>query len=492
MPGNSTLVRPAFHNEPPYLRTFGPEVADLATLAGFEPDPEQCLALDSMFAVNPAGRVSTLEFAVVAPRQNLKTGLFKQAALGWLYITDQRLVVWSAHEFRTAQEAFRDMTELIEGCPALSRRLKPNGISRGNGDEAIELTTGQRLIFKARTKGGGRGLSGDKVVLDEAYALQGVHMGSLLPTLSARPDPQVVYGSSAGQVDSYVLRAIRDRGRAGGDPSLSYIEWCDDLPGGCVSPSCDHALGSTGCVLDDVRRWGRANSQMGRRITVEYIAAERRALPPEEFGRERLGWWDEELGAAVIPSQVWDECEDVESQIVTRPCFALDVSPDRSWSAIAAAGTSGSGKTHAEITSRDDVIDYRPGTDWVLPRLIQLRDAFSNMKVTIAAGSAAESLKPDIERLGITVEALTARDVAAACGKFYDLAVTKELVHIGQESLTSALLSAKKRTEDGENAWIWGWKRSGKPISPLYAATLATWAAYQAAVADYDIADSIF
>jgi hypothetical protein len=71
-------------------------------------------------------------------------------------------------------------------------------IYNGNGEERIEMNGGARLLFKARTKTGGRGLTGDKVILDEAFALQPGHMGALLPTLSVRPDPQVLYGSSAG------------------------------------------------------------------------------------------------------------------------------------------------------------------------------------------------------------------------------------------------------------------------------------------------------
>ena len=58
-------------------------------------------------------------------------------------------------------------------------RGQVKAIYRGNGDEAIELVTGSRLIFKTRTKGGGRGLSGSKVILDEGMFLQPMHMGSL-------------------------------------------------------------------------------------------------------------------------------------------------------------------------------------------------------------------------------------------------------------------------------------------------------------------------
>ena len=109
------------------------------------------MVLDQLFAFDRHGDSVAFETAVVAPRQNLKTAVCKMAALGWLFITEQRLVVWSAHEFRTAQEAFRDMTELVESSPDLDREVK--AIYRGNGDEAIELLNGCRLIFKGAHEG---------------------------------------------------------------------------------------------------------------------------------------------------------------------------------------------------------------------------------------------------------------------------------------------------------------------------------------------------
>ena len=156
------------------------------------PDPAQRLALDAIFAQKD-GRSAAFEVAVISSRQNIKTAIFKMAALGWLFITGERLVVWSAHEFPTAAEAFRDLDDLVTGCDYLRRQVR--NIYRGNGDESIELLSGARLIFKTRTKGGGRGLSGRKVILDEGFALRPMHMGALLPTLSAQPDPQVLYGS---------------------------------------------------------------------------------------------------------------------------------------------------------------------------------------------------------------------------------------------------------------------------------------------------------
>src|SRR4051812_47993058 len=183
----SVLVKPAYANFPSFTETLGPEVCDLATLAGLPPDPEQELALDVLFALSPNPMISAVfEFADICARQNMKTALFQMAALGWLFVTDQRLVVWSSHEMDTTNEAFEDIVNLIEGTPSLSKRLDPDtgkdpGIKRGNGKELIKLRpsaecpTGQRLKFKARTHGGARGLTGNKIILDEAYALKRVH-----------------------------------------------------------------------------------------------------------------------------------------------------------------------------------------------------------------------------------------------------------------------------------------------------------------------------
>ena len=469
------LVQPAFHTGPKYTSTLGPEVGDLCRLIGFGPDAEQQMILDDTFALDANGKSASFESAVIAPRQNLKTGVLKQMTIGWLFVTDERLVVWSAHEFRTSQEAFRDMEQLIMGSPMLAKRVK--NIYRGNGDEAIELYSGSRLIFKARTKGGGRGLTGSKVILDESFALKPEHMGALLPTLSAVPDPQVIYASSAGLADSLVLRGIRDRGRAG-DPRMAYAEWCSPRDS-CVSVGCDHALETPGCALDNIEFLHMANTTLGKRMTLEHVLSERRALPPLEYARERHGWWDEASGQLVVPAQAWAECLDITSKITSVPVFALDVSPNHSWSAIVVAGMRADGFPHIEVTSSLGVVDHRPGVDWVVPCLVDLAVSWPGMKVAIASSSAAESLVPAFQAAGIEIIFVKGNDLSAACGLFYDLATTKGLRHIGQPELTAALSSARKNVDNGEGAWRWGRRKSSGDITTLYAVTLALWVAMQ-------------
>lgn len=464
----SVSVEPAFCTFPSYVKTLGPEVADLCSLAGYVPDDDQRMALDLAFATNAGNRSVAFELAMVACRQNIKTAFFKMCALGWLFLTDQQLIVWSAHEFPTATEAHRDLADLIEGCDAFRRRVKR--IYYGNGDQSIELLTGQRMEFKARTRTGGRGLSGDKVVLDEAFALQPAHMGALVPIMSAKSvhgDPQLFYGSSAGLEASAVLRGVRDRGRTG-DPGLVYIEWTDDLPGDCEEPACDHKLNREGCRLDDEARWERANPALGRRISLEHIRKERRAMPPEEFARERLGWWDEDPFAdGAFPDGAWDAAK-MQAQFDSRPVtFAVEVAPDRDWASIGACGTTPDGKMLV------DVIDYRPETGWIGARLTELVEKHGTVGLIVQKSSPAGSLIPDLLARRVQITEVQTQEYAQACGAFYDAIVTRELGHLNQPELNVSVRGVRKRAAGDASAW--DRRKSGLDISPLVAVTLAAW-----------------
>ncbi len=455
-------VEPAFAHLVDVRSTIGDEVADLCDLAGFPPDPEQRLVLDQMFAYGADGKSAAFEVAVICPRQNLKTGAFKQAALGWLFLEGHDLVMWSAHEFSTAMEAFRDLETLITGCADLSRELKK--VSRENGAEGFELMSGQRLRFKARTKGGGRGLSGDRIVLDEGLYLQPAHMGALLPTLSARPDPQVVYGSSAGLVASDVLRRVRDRGRAGVSPRLAYLEWCDPVgPGGCAMDGCDHRIGSRGCALDDVSKWRAANPQLGGRIDLESLEAERQALDADEFARERLGWWDEPAVADQdISLDRWLALEG-DGEPSDPLSLAVDVSPNHAWASIVACGG-----------GVLELVDRRRGSSWLPGRLVELAERHQVSGFVVDPAGPIGSLLPELEREGVPVQLLDGRDVVRACSAFVSALAESKVAHRGEADFVQAITGASRRAVG--DSWKWSRKDSTVDISPLVAATYAYWA----------------
>ena len=452
---------------------FADRAVRLARFAGLNLDPWQELVLRSMLRTAPGSdQWAAYESLILVPRQNGKSLTLEAFDLAKLFLSPPgHLIMHTAHLFPTAIESFRHLTAAIKNTPELWDEV--DKVNNSHGNEGIELRNGSRLRFAARgVNGAGRGFSPDDVVFDEAYRLPPEAEEALLYAISAKRNPQLVYASSTGFPDSEILWALVERGRKGTDASLMMAEWSAD-------PTLDIAV--------EEQFWQgvmQANPAFGYRLDERKTAAEYRKAKSqgrlEGIARERLGLWAETSSDQIIPAEAWEACRDETSEIISPPLFGLDVSPARSWAAIAAAGTNQAGRTHVEVTSRDGIVDHRPGTEWVVPRLVQLRESLPDLKVWIAAGSGAEAMRTEIETAGVPVEVVGGRDVAAGCGMFFDHTVTARLAHrdVGNV-LTESLDGAKKRVEDGETAWVWGRKRSAADITPLYAATLALWAAVE-------------
>jgi phage terminase large subunit-like protein len=442
--------RPRVLSVPPCVSSAGAEAVELAEFAGLVLDPWQRFVLEQGLGERPDGKWAAFEVGLIVPRQNGKGSILEALELAGLFLFGERLILHSAHEFKTAQEAFNRVLSLVEGNDWL--RKKVARVRTSHGEEGIELLDGGRLRFVARSGGSGRGFSCDRLILDEAMILAAQAMAALLPTLSARPNPQVWYTGSAGLESSEQLRRVRARGMAGNDPSLAYFEWSaheDSAP-------------------DDIDAQAMANPTLGHRVTLEMIARERAALPEVEFGREILGIWSDARREAVIDPVVWDRLADLKSDALDPVTFAFDVTPDRGMSAIASAGRRSDGRLHGEV------IDYRPGTSWVVPRLAELVQKWQPNAILLDPAGPAGSLLPDLERAGVETTTVTSREMAQACGLVYDLATQDGLRHMGQSMLDTALLGAKQRPLG--DAWAWA-RKGAADICPLYAFTLAVFGA---------------
>lgn len=474
MPDAAVLVEPAYLWVPEHASTSGDIVADFAELIGQGFDVEQRLAVDAICAERADGRWAAFEAAVIAPRQNLKTHVLKILALAHVTVLDADLVMWSAHLVPTALKAFEDLKQIIEEHDFLSRRVKR--IVDTNGQESIEFHGHREIIFKARTKTGARGLTGDVVVLDEAFALTAAHLGTIMPTMSARSmhgNPQMLYGSSAGLVGSEVLRTVRDRGRRGDDPSLAYVEWCAPVAP-CAMDECDHIYGiRDGCQLDDRENWRRANPAKGRRISEEFIQAERRALPPNEFARERMGWWEDPVADVGFDLEQWEACGDAKAEPSSPTLLALDVNNDSTSAAIVACG--------GGVVK---MLEHRKGTKWLVPRLVELCDELGPLRVGVDGTGPAKAVLQALADAGFreddpkqTPESdrwlvnLSAPQNAEACALLVGGVVDGTFVHRNEPVLNLAVVGAAK-SQSGDS-WRWSRRNSTVDITPLVGATVA-------------------
>lgn len=462
---------PTIHLAPPRVSTSGPEIVDLAAQAGLVLDPWQRDVLCDAMGEREDGNWAAFEAAVIVGRQNGKSAIFEARMLAGLFLLDEELIIYSAHEFKTAQEIFRRMEELVTGHYDFRRRVK--AVSRSKGDEGIELTTRQRLRFVARSTGSGRGFSGDCNIWDECQILGEAPVDALMPTMSARRNPQLWYGGSAPDKDLAPCEQIsRVRRRAlDGAESLAYAEWSAEL--------CSAQCGE-GCKEHDdpadPRVWAKTNPGLGIRIDRERIEREHDSMSAKGFARERLSVGnyvtETEDQWAVISHDAWSAIEDALSEAAGAIMFAVDTTPERNWSSIATAGARPDGLTHGEL------IDHRPGTGWLVERAVQLDGKWKPLGWVIDPAGPAGSLIPEFGRAGLNVLTLTAREAAQACGQFYDAVVEREgnvstLRCMPHPALNAALAGAQKRRL--ADAWAWDRKATSVDISPLVALTDAMW-----------------
>jgi hypothetical protein len=202
---------PRVFSAPPSVPTdAGDQAVALAAAAGLHLFPWQQHALRAMLGERADGKWAAFEAALLVPRQNGKGSVIEAYELANLFLFDAQLIIHSAHLFPTAQEAFRRLDGLIDGAPALKRQV--HKVSNSHGSEGIELKSGARIRFMARTiSGSGRGFSPDRLVLDEAFRLPPEAVAAMLPALSAQPNPQIMYTSSTGYPDSDVLWRLVQR-----------------------------------------------------------------------------------------------------------------------------------------------------------------------------------------------------------------------------------------------------------------------------------------
>ena len=463
-------AHPRIELAPPYEYSLGSFAVDLMARAGKPLDPWQVDACELMMAVRD-GHWACADYAEWVARQNGKGGLLEARALAGFLLFGEELIAWSAHEYKTAMEAFRRVKALMK---SLGEVVGPNlididgiivKVSNTNGEESFErLDTQQRIKFIARSKGSGRGFTAAVQFIDEAFAYTAAHQEALAPTTLAVEDEQTIYMSTPPLLGDTAepMYALRARAEAGGDDSLGYRDWG---LGGWLEDSID------AIDVDDRRNWSATCPALGIRITEARLLRLRRKLGKVGFCREVFGVWPKQIvtTGGGINFTVWASLLDRDSEIVGIPSFAIDMPWNRTSVTIAAAGVRTDGKRHVEI------VESREGTAWAVPWMRERATKWQPCIVVVDGNGPAASLVPELEtalaEIGATVVKVGGPEMSQACGAFYDDVISDELRHLGDPRLQQALSGAVR--SDRGDTWHWTRKDSAGDIAPLVAATLA-------------------
>ncbi len=234
---------------------------------------------------------------------------------------------------------------------------------------------------------------------------------------------------------------------------LAYFEWSAD----------------ENSEIDDPAAWAQANPALGIRIDPDFIRTEMGALESDDFARERLGIFPEDIDATetVIDPDDWKACSAPNSKLAGPMVLAFEVSSDRKRTVIASAGPSTATGTHVEV------IENRERTGWVVERLIALRDKHHPAAIVCNPNGAAGGLLPDCQRAGLEVTHVKGPDYNQACEDAIHAIEEHRWRHIDQASLTAAVTGAGKRITG--DAWVFD-RRGLLDISPLTAVVLGAWA----------------
>lgn len=427
----------------------GDDALEFCAAAGLILDPWQEYVLRGMLGERLDYKWSAREVGLVVPRQQGKSAVLEARVIAGLFLFDER-ILYTAHVLETAREIFNRIVGLIRGTPDLDKQVEQ--IYTGNTQSKVVLKNGLEMQIGARTPDQGRGKSFTTLVLDEGYALKSNELAALTPTLTTAENPQTIYASSAGMADSEVLEQIRDRGMSSESKSFAYFEWSapDDAD------------------LDDIDALVVANPGLGVRMDLEHVAQERGSLSDEEFKRERLGIWAKIGGESKVTASEWARCLDPESMPGEFASFAIDVPPDRASANVAVISRRADGVLHGQILER------RNGVSWVPDFLREIQQAWGSnaTPVVIDAGSAAGSLREELERRRVRLMYINAKQHGAACAQVYDDIIEARMAHRGQAELDEALAKAKTKPLS-DSAWKWAKTDATADISPLIALTLA-------------------
>ena len=443
----ATDTAPTFSRVPDGIEVTGQEAVDLAGAYGIPLDPWQADIVRGILRES-GGSWAASQAGLVVGRQNGKGQILLALELAGLLLFKEQ-ILHTAHAVKTSSDAFRRLWRIITAHDDLARLVRRH--SEQIGAEYAELRNGARIAFTTRSAGAGRGLSIDRLVIDEAEDLPAPEVGALAPTVFSRPQAQSLYFGTAPSAfhDSETFAQLRQSAHDGLNPRLAWWEWCAEY----------------GADINDEELWRQVNPAVATgRVALQAVRDDRAVLPGDQFRAERLSMWLPAGGATVFEASDWERLLDPDSGPTHDLSIGLDAPPDRETATVCLAGRRADGRLHVEWYHTADGIRWLP--QWVGERLgTRVRAVVIDQRNPLAELDwTAKGVRPTLTGV---------REMAAACGGLFDAVTGSTVRHPGQVELTRGVLGAKQRSMVAGEGF--GWERKAPGSSVLTAASLALW-----------------
>lgn len=409
------------------------------------------------------GRHLYREVAVIVARQNGKTSLLVPLIIKRLRAG--RRIMHTAQDRSLPREVFGITSEFMwENYPELfpkrnGRATKPR---YANGSEEVRLTNGAVYSIVAPSRGGARGPSRDDVIIDELREMETWDfIAAAKPTMTASPDPQIIYLSNAGHDNSVVLNALRER--ADTDQVLAYLEW---------SAAPERAV-------DDVKGWTEANPAMGHEregmgSVYETLVADLNTARLDNtlgiFETEHLCRSVVTLQPRIVADAAWMQCRgSVEDPV--KPAMAFNMDPSGHRASVVRAWVQTDGRV-----AIDELIEARGesapiDTERLGKDILSLARGAGVRQVGFASWT-----DKDIARYVPRSKALDEKEFAAASETFARYVSAGRIVWDNAAHVTADLPSTVRRAHNS-GAWQAVPATPERSITAVLAAIRAVWLA---------------
>jgi hypothetical protein len=430
---------------------------------------------------------------VEVARQNGKSLLMVVLALWHIYALDSKKVIATAQDLARAEESWEDAVEwamsndelepLIAGTGERDRA----GVKRGHPKRLI-LDSGCEYRVASASRTGGRGFSGDLILMDELQEHQSWDSwAAVTKTTMARPKAQVWAFSNAGTLLSVVMRhlrakAHRDLGWPDGDadkdildePDPSIAALLEDV--GSVGTGFFEWSAPIDSARTDMTALAQANPAMNHTDIVPDCVTERSLIhalaedPAAVFDKECRCIWVASSDGGPFPSESWAETSDTNPNVSTgaKSSVCLVIPPDRSRAYLARASLDMHGNPVFGIWAD------QAGTDWVIPFLKKNRARYNAIVVRIGSRIPEASMAAEIEEAELPFIKWPAAEVAAGHGQMFDKLRDRKIRHLPHPAMDSAATTAQTKVGP-EGGWILDPLKSPTETAPLTAGIGAVW-----------------
>lgn len=473
-PRYQTLTTPGRPN-------YGAEINEVSSRLGTLLMPWQRTVADVATEYDPdTGLFYYRNVIITVPRQSGKTTLLESLVLLLGLMFPKYNMRYTAQTGADARKKLFD-----DWLPALTTGQFKRYLSARmtNGHEQLVFNqTKSRLGLVATTQKSGHGSTVDLALLDEAFAHKDARLEqALVPAMATRPNAQLWIVSTAGTPEDspYLLDKVthgRQLTLEKVNYGTCYFEWS--------APD--------GAAVDDPVVWRDCMPALGRTINEDVVRAAMQSMSESEFRRAFLNQWVASLVDPVIPLDVWAKLVTPSLDLIDPVAIGLDVSPERDYGCIAAAGRLANGNFGVEI------IHSGEGTGWMAKKVAEIWHKHRPVGIYLDRNGPVGSLVSELQVLNVPlVEDMPPSAHAKACGLFYDGCMRPDIDggpdirHLDQSEFVVALDGAVKRPMG--DSWVWNRKASAVNITPIVAATMAYWGIKQHSQIPqvYDLAEII-